>query len=153
VPLVLTSFAAAIPLNTALSGVLRIEVLVVESDEIPKVVVPVTELAASLPKSVVPAMMMLLHMPATIAKGTSLAVIIPTSLMGTWRNRAKKNADLKSAAILGLGGIMSAYAGGWISDKMSDSVSNTLFATLLVVVAVRLLRQVRAEDKAGVVQH
>ena len=58
-PLVLTRFAAAIPLNTALSGVLRIEVLVVESDEIPKVVVPVTELAASLPKSVVPAMMML----------------------------------------------------------------------------------------------
>ena len=100
----------------------------------------------------VPAMMMLLHMPSTVAKGTSLAVIIPTSLMGTWRNRAKKNVDLKSAAILGVGGILSAYAGGWISDKMSDSLSNTLFASLLVIVAIRLIRQVRADDKAGVVQ-
>ena len=101
----------------------------------------------------VPAMMMLLHMPSTVAKGTSLAVIIPTSLMGTWRNRSKKNVDLKSAAVLGFGGILSAYAGGWISDKMSDSLSNTLFASLLVIVAIRLIRQVRAEDRAGVVQH
>lgn len=101
----------------------------------------------------VPAMMMLLHMPSTVAKGTSLAVIIPTSLMGTWRNRSKKNVDLKSAAVLGFGGILSAYAGGWISDKMSDSLSNILFASLLVIVAIRLIRQVRAEDKAGVVQH
>ncbi len=100
----------------------------------------------------IPAMMMLLHLPATLAKGTSLAVIIPTSLMGTWRNRAKKNADLQAAAILGLGGILSAYAGGWISGKMSDTVSNVLFASLLIVVAVRLILQVRAEDKAGVVQ-
>ena len=55
----MTRSAAAIPLNTAFSDVLSIEVLVVESDEIPKVVVPETELPASLPKSVVPAMMML----------------------------------------------------------------------------------------------
>ena len=59
VPLVLARFAAAIPLNTAFSDVLSIEVLVVESDEIPKVVVPDMSLPASLPKSVVPAMMML----------------------------------------------------------------------------------------------
>jgi hypothetical protein len=36
---------------------------------------------------------------------------------------------------------------------MSDTVSNVLFASLLGVVAIRLILQVRAEDKAGVVQH
>ena len=55
----MTRSASAIPLNTALSCVLRIEVLVVESDEIPKVVVPIAELTASLPKFVLSAMMML----------------------------------------------------------------------------------------------
>ena len=55
----LTRFAAATPLKTEFSGVLRIEVLVVESDEIPKVVVPIAELTASLPKFVLSAMMML----------------------------------------------------------------------------------------------
>ena len=48
------------PLNTALSGVLRIEALVVESDEIPKVVEASPKpLPDNLPKSLVPAMMML----------------------------------------------------------------------------------------------
>jgi hypothetical protein len=101
----------------------------------------------------VPAMMMLLHMPAAVAKGTSVAVIIPTSIMGTWRNRTKKNVDLRAAAILGLGGILAAVAGGWISARMTDTVSNVLFATLLLVVATRLILQIRAEDKAGVVHN
>lgn len=100
----------------------------------------------------VPAMMMLLQMPAAMAKGTSVAVIIPTSIMGTWRNRKKKNADLKSAGILGLGGILAAIAGGWISARMSDTLSNVLFAVLLVVVAIRLVLQIRSEDKAQVVK-
>ena len=99
----------------------------------------------------VPAMMMLLHMPSAMAKGTSVAVIIPTAIMGTFRNRSKSNADLRAAGILGLGGILSATAGGWISARMSDTVSNVLFATLLIIVATRLVLQIRADDKAGVV--
>ena len=99
----------------------------------------------------VPAMMMLLHLSSAMAKGTSVAVIIPTSIMGTFRNRSKKNVDLRSAGILGLGGIFSAMAGGWISARMSDTLSNVLFASLLIIVAVRLLLQIRADDKAGVV--
>ena len=99
----------------------------------------------------VPAMMMWLNMPSAMAKGTSVAVIIPTAIMGTFRNRSKKNVDLRAAGILGLGGILSAVAGGWISARMSDTVSNFLFASLLIIVAARLILQIRADDKAGVV--
>jgi len=98
----------------------------------------------------VPAMMMLLTMPSAFAKGTSVAVIIPTALMGTWRNRTKTNVDLRAAVICGVGGIPAAVVGGWISAQMSDTVSNVLFASLLIVVAVRLLLQVRTDDKAGI---
>jgi hypothetical protein len=35
---------------------------------------------------------------------------------------------------------------------MSDTVSNVLFAVLLLVVAIRLVLQIRSEDKAGVVK-
>jgi uncharacterized membrane protein YfcA len=99
----------------------------------------------------VPAMMMMLHLPAAMAKGTSVLVIIPTSLMGTYRNRTKKNVDLRAAATVGLSGIPSAIVGGWISARMSDTVSNVLFASLLVVVAIRLVLQIRSDDKAGIV--
>lgn len=97
----------------------------------------------------VPAMIVLFGILPVIAKGTSLAVIIPTAIMGTWRNRKKKNADLRSAAILGVSGILTAFAGAWVSDRMSNDLSNILFATLLVIVAVRLLRQLERERKAG----
>ena len=95
----------------------------------------------------VPAMMMLFGIPPVIAKGTSLGVIIPTSIMGTWRNRTKKNVDFRAAAIVGVAGVLAAIAGGTLSARMSDTLSNVLFAVLLAVVAVRLLRQIRREDK------
>ena len=89
----------------------------------------------------IPAMMVLLGLPNVIAKGTSLAVIIPTAITGTLRNRSASNVDARAAVIVGVGGILSAVAGGWISDRLSDSLSNALFATLLIVVAGRLVLQ------------
>jgi uncharacterized membrane protein YfcA len=87
----------------------------------------------------VPARVIGVGIPAAIAKGTSLAVIVPTSIMGTWRNRKKRNADLYTAAILGVAGIVSAYAAGALSVGMSESLSNLLFALLLLFVAARML--------------
>jgi uncharacterized membrane protein YfcA len=87
----------------------------------------------------VPAMVVLFGLAPVVAKGTSLAVIIPTAVMGTWRNRRKANADLRVAAIVGVAGVVSAVLGGWVSDQLSDDVANILFAILLVVVAVRMV--------------
>lgn len=86
----------------------------------------------------IPAMVLLLGEVNVIAKGTSLAVIIPTSLMGTWRNRKSANVDVKAAAIIGGAGILSAIAGGTVAAHMSESLSNALFASLLLVVAVQM---------------
>lgn len=98
----------------------------------------------------VPAMMMMLALPSAIAKGTSVAVIIPTALMGTVRNRYADNVDLRAAGIVGACGIATAVAGGWVSARMSDTLSNVLFAILLLVVAARLLFQVRADGRAQI---
>jgi uncharacterized membrane protein YfcA len=97
----------------------------------------------------VPAMVVGFGIPAAVAKGTSLLVIVPTSIMGTWRNRTKRNADLRVATILGFAGVVSAFVAGKISVGMSESLSNVLFAILLLVVAVRMLWQLRAERRAA----
>lgn len=94
----------------------------------------------------VPVSILVLGMPPAVAKGTSLAVIIPTSVMGTWRNRRSRNVDLRAAAVLGAAGIVTAFIGAWLSDRMSDDLSNVLFAGLLMVVAVRLIRDVSRDD-------
>jgi uncharacterized membrane protein YfcA len=86
----------------------------------------------------VPAMILLFDIEPVIAKGTSAAVIIAAALMGTWRNRRNDNTDLRAAMVIGVSGILTAAIGGTLADRMSDDVSNVLFATLLVIVAVRL---------------
>ena len=86
----------------------------------------------------VPAMILAFGMPAAVAKGTSLAVIIPTSVVATQRNLRNRNADLKVAAAVGLSGVVSAFAASKISVRLDEDVSNALFAGLLAIVAVRM---------------
>ena len=93
----------------------------------------------------VPAMVVFFSELNVVAKGTSVAVIIPTSIMGTWRNWKADNIDLKVAAIVGFGGIPSAVAGGVIADHMSEDLSNILFATLVLVVAARMIFDLRRD--------
>lgn len=87
----------------------------------------------------VPAMIVFFSELNVVAKGTSVAVIIPTAIMGTWRNWKADNIDLRVATIVGSGGIVSAVVGGVIADRMSQDLSNILFASLVLVVAIRMV--------------
>jgi uncharacterized protein len=89
----------------------------------------------------VPAMVVGFGIPAAVAKGTSLAVIIPTSIMGTLRNRSNSNVDLRLAAVVGIAGVVSAYLASKISVGLSETTSNRLFAALLTAVALRMVWQ------------
>lgn len=87
----------------------------------------------------VPAMVVLFSELSVVAKGTSVAVIIPTAIMGTWRNWKADNVDMKTAGIVGISGVVSAVIGGMIADHLSEDLSNVLFATLILVVAARMV--------------
>jgi uncharacterized membrane protein YfcA len=87
----------------------------------------------------VPALIILLSVPDAVAKGTSLAVIIPTALVGTAGNLRHRNADIRVAAVVGLGGVASAFAASKLSVGLDPRLSSLLFAGLLVLVAARLL--------------
>lgn len=89
----------------------------------------------------VPVMIVGFDMSAALSKGTSLAVIIPTAVMGTWRNWRKGNVDMATGVVAGLAGVVSAFGAGLISVGMSDALSNGLFAALLVFVATRMFWQ------------
>lgn len=97
----------------------------------------------------VPAMVVLYEMVPVVAKGTSAATIVPTSLIGTIRNRSNANVDLRAAAIIGAAGIVSAVCGGLLADAMSDRLSNVLFAALLLVVGISQLATLRGGDRGG----
>ena len=92
----------------------------------------------------VPAMVVLFGQIPVLAKGTSVAVIVPSSLMGTLRNRKHRNVDLPVAFAIGVAGIASAVVGSLIADSIDDTVSNVMFAVLLFIVATLQLRTLRS---------
>src|SRR5690606_24378507 len=92
----------------------------------------------------VPALTILAGFPLVIAKGTSLAVIVPASAIGTWRNRRNGNLDLPAAAAVGLAGIASSFGASKISLGLDAGLSAALFAGLLIVTAARMVLKARA---------
>lgn len=94
----------------------------------------------------IPVMVVFYGMAPVVAKGTSVAVIIPTALMGTWRNRKHANADITAAAVCGFAGVITATIGAMIADQIGDQLSNVTFGALLVVLALFQLSTLREPD-------
>ena len=79
--------------------------------------------------------------PSVISKGTALAVILPTSGVGTLRNKTNALVDFRAAATLGLTGVLMAPVGATVSNSITAQTSNSLFAILVFVVTARMLWQ------------
>ena len=97
----------------------------------------------------VPALVVLFGWDDTIAKGTSLLVVIPTALVATRSNLKRGNTDLRVALTVGLAGVVSALVASQVAVRMPTRLSLALFAILLVVTALRLLRQSRSARAAS----
>lgn len=78
------------------------------------------------------------------ANGTSLLAIIPTVLVGTWRQARYGNLRWRAAVILGIAAAVSAQAGVALAVSLSETTLRRLFAGLLVVVAAQIVIRARA---------
>lgn len=87
---------------------------------------------------IVPVLTIVFGLPLVLAKGSSLAVIIPTAAVGTLRNRSSGLTALRPGVVVGLAGVLSAVAASQLSLGLDPHLSAILFAALLLVVAVRL---------------
>lgn len=93
---------------------------------------------------IVPLLTIVFGFPLVLAKGTSLAVIVPTALVGTLRNIRHRTTDLRAGVLVGAAGVLTAAAASQISLGLDPTLSAWLFAALLVLVAVRLVRRARS---------
>ncbi len=78
-----------------------------------------------------------------LAEGTSLAVIIPTALVGAWRHTRNGYTMWRVGLTVGAGGIIGGLAGGTLAQSLPADLLQAAFAVLLVVAGVRLLRHGR----------
>ena len=96
----------------------------------------------------VPAMVVLLGEPQHVAQGTSLLVIVPTTLVGTVANVKRGNLGGRFLVPLGVAGVLGAAAGALASTAIDEVVLQRVFGAVLIVISVRLLFQRSAEGDA-----
>jgi len=85
-----------------------------------------------------------------VAKGTSLLVTIPTSLVGTVANQRAGLVDVRAGLVVGVAAAVAAVPAVGLALLMSARLSGVLFAALLIAVATQLtMKAVRAARTSG----
>ncbi len=96
----------------------------------------------------VPALVTLLGFEQQVSQGTSLAVIVPTVLIGTTVHARAGRVDWNIAITAGLGGVLGGLAGAQVALGLPESVLRRMFAVFLVIMAVRMVE--RTKKPAGI---
>jgi uncharacterized protein len=92
----------------------------------------------------VPFMVLALATSQHVAEGTSLLVIIPTSLVGFLAHRKERFGSVRHAAPLGLAGMIGSFTGASLALSLPTGVLQTFFGVLVIAVGVRLILEGRA---------
>ncbi len=87
----------------------------------------------------IPILLYLFHLTMPQAAGTSLAVIIPTAVVGLIGHYQKGNVNLNLAVLIALGGMVGAYVGTYVSGYIPAELLKKGFAILLIYIAIRML--------------
>jgi uncharacterized protein len=94
----------------------------------------------------VPAMVLLLGFGQHVAQGTSLVVIVPAAMIGTWTHYRRGTIRPRDALLVAAGGVIGAAIGSLSALSIDDAILQRLFAAVLLVVAVRMLLPKRPSD-------
>jgi uncharacterized protein len=86
----------------------------------------------------VPALTIVLGLEQHHAQATSLLAIVPTVVVGTWRQQRFGNVRWQPAIALGLAGIAGVVAGGFLAESLPGGVLRRLFGVLLILTAAQL---------------
>jgi uncharacterized membrane protein YfcA len=97
----------------------------------------------------VPALVLLLGFDQHEAQGTSLIVIIPAALFGSWTHYRRGRLVLRQVLVVAAGGIVGAAIGGFLALSLDEEILRRIFAVLVVVMAIRLLLPRRVERRAA----
>ena len=80
-----------------------------------------------------------------ISFGTSLAIIVPTSLSGAYRHTRTMGGIVKPGIQLGIFGIIGSAIGGFVASSLPSGVLEIIFGCLLLFIAVKNIVDINKE--------
>ncbi len=87
----------------------------------------------------VPALVVLAGFTQHMAQGVSLAVMVPTALVGGYRYWQEGNVNVWIALAVCVGSIPAAVLGAEIAHKLPQTTLRAMFALFMVAVAARIM--------------
>ena len=80
------------------------------------------------------------------AEATSLLAIIPTVLVGVWRQQRYGNVRWRAAAVIGIASIGAAVGGAQVAESLPEHVLRKLFAVLVLATAAQIAWRARRKQ-------
>ena len=87
----------------------------------------------------VPALVLIARVEIHIAIGVSLAVIVPTALVGVLKHYSLGNVEFATAITVAIGGMLGAYLGASYASSVSEENLKRMFGVLLLVLGFNMI--------------
>ncbi|GAA1699651.1 sulfite exporter TauE/SafE family protein [Microbacterium sediminicola] len=97
---------------------------------------------------VVPMLIIVFGASDLVAKGTSLLMMIPTAVSGTFGNVKRKNVDLVAAATIGVAACTTTALGAWLATLLDPFLANVLFSLFIAFIAIQMALKAIREGRA-----
>jgi uncharacterized membrane protein YfcA len=91
----------------------------------------------------VPALVFGLGLTQLHAEATSLLAIIPTAIVGSWRQQRYGNIDARAALTIGAASVVGVQLGVAAAEALPESGLRRLFGVLLLVTALQIVWRAR----------
>lgn len=95
----------------------------------------------------VPALVVFLDNSQLAGEATSLAVIVPMAILGTWRQHRYGNVDLRAGITIGVLAFPGVIGGVALANVLPERALELSFAALCLFVAYRLLLRPRGDAR------
>lgn len=95
----------------------------------------------------VPALTIFIGLSQVEAESTSLLMIVVVALVGTIRQRAYGNVNLRDAIVIGLLSPLGVLLGVGVANHVSERVLQLSFAALALFIALQLVRRAMAAPR------
>ena len=81
------------------------------------------------------------------AEASSLLAIIPTVLVGVWRQQQYGNVRWRPALVIGLASVGATVGGAQVAETLPEHVLRKLFAVLLIATAAQIAWRARSKSQ------
>lgn len=96
---------------------------------------------------IIPALVFLLGISQHAAQGISLAIIIPTAIMGAYGYFMRGYVDMRRVIFISFGAVAGALLGSFFACRISSGSLKQIFGVFVIIIAIKVLADVFPKKK------